>query len=116
VQLRKVRALKIEKYFKKIFITHRYGIKNSKPSIHCFSLIKQAEGCSWNDMVYIGDNPAKDFVNLNNVGMHTIRVLTGSHANVVANFKYNAKISIPSFNDLPCALEKLLNEKFLHKH
>ena len=39
VQKNKINALGIEKFFKKIFITHRYGIKNAKPSTYCFKII-----------------------------------------------------------------------------
>ena len=37
-------------------------------------------------MVYVGDDPNKDFVNLNPLGMKTVRVLTG-------RFKYQKLIS-----------------------
>lgn len=104
VQANKVRALGIEPYFKKIFITHRFGLRNAKPSIHCFELIRRAEGCSWNDMVYVGDNPAKDFVNLNPLGVLTIRVQTGGHRSVVARPGHDAQITIPDLFSLPDAL------------
>ena len=104
VQANKVRALGIEKYFKKVFITHRYGIHNAKPSVYCFDLIRKLERCSWNEMAYIGDNPGKDFVNLNPLGVLTIRVLTGEHANVNAPPSYDAKSSIPGIGHLQSAL------------
>ncbi len=90
VQQNKVEALGIAPLFKRVFITHRFGIKHAKPSTHCFELIKKAEECTWQDMVYIGDNPAKDFVNLNKLGMNTVRVLTGVHKKVEALVGYDA--------------------------
>jgi putative hydrolase of the HAD superfamily len=104
VQANKVRALMIEKYFLKVFITHRYGIRNAKPSVYCFDLIRQLERCSWNEMAYIGDNPRKDFVNLTPLGVLTIRVMTGEYANVNVLPKYDAKFNIPSIGHLQSVL------------
>jgi len=107
VQQNKVRALKIEHYFKKVFITHRYGIKHAKPSTHCFENIRRRENCEWSNMVYVGDNPAKDFVNLTPLGVLTIRVLTGEHQNVKASPEFEAKHVIPNLSELPILLKKL---------
>ena len=73
----KADSLGLDKYFKKIVLTHRYGVKHAKPSSYCFSIIKDIENCEWIDLVYIGDDPNKDFVNLNPLGVKTIRVNTG---------------------------------------
>ena len=101
VQQLKVRALQIEHQFKKVFITHRYGIQHAKPSIHCFEIIRRMEHCEWSDMAYIGDNPAKDFVNLTPLGVRTIRVLTGEHQNVKAKPGFEATYVITSLGELP---------------
>jgi putative hydrolase of the HAD superfamily len=100
VQDKKIKALNIESFFKKIFITHRYGIKHSKPSLHCFERIREMETCVWNDMIYVGDNPAKDFVSLNAVGARTIRVLTGRHKDDLAKPGYDAMQAITNLNEL----------------
>ncbi|BCO18151.1 HAD superfamily hydrolase [Alteromonas sp. KC3] len=100
VQNNKVDALNIAPLFRRVFITHRFGVKHAKPSLYCFEKIKKAEKCEWRDMVYIGDNPSKDFVNLNKVGMPTIRVLTGVHKHVVAKPGYDAAHTINHLNEL----------------
>jgi len=100
VQGNKVDALNIAHYFKRVFVTHRFGVKHAKPSTYCFEKIKQAERANWQDMVYIGDNPAKDFVNLNKLGMPTVRVLTGVHANVEAQPGFDAKYTISKLTEL----------------
>jgi len=97
VQSIKVNSLGINPIFKKIFLTHYYGIKHAKPSNYCFKLIKRMENCRWRDMVYIGDDPNKDFVNLNPLGMKTIRVHTGRFKNQNAKEGFDA---IHSINDL----------------
>ena len=103
VQQSKINTLKIEQYFKKVYITHRYGIKNAKPSLYCFNRIKSQEKVGYEDLFYIGDNPNKDFINLNKAGANTIRVLTGNYKNVSIDYPYNAKQSIECISDL-CSL------------
>jgi putative hydrolase of the HAD superfamily len=104
VQQQKIEALHITPLFKRTFITHRFGICHAKPSLHCFDIIRRAEQCDWSKMVYVGDNPAKDFVNLNQQGALTIRVSTGSHAAVLARPGYDAQMTIPDLSYLPGAI------------
>ncbi|MFL1524588.1 HAD family hydrolase [Pseudomonas sp. O230] len=105
VQRNKVDALGLFSTFRRVLITHRFGIRHAKPSLHCFERIRQAEGCRWADMVYVGDNPSKDFVNLNPLGALTVRVQTGGHRSVVALPGYDAQISIPDLDALPGVLD-----------
>ena len=100
VQNNKVEALDIHKYFKKIFITHRYGIKNAKPSVYCFNKICEFEGVESSSVFYIGDNPNKDFINLKKSGFQTIRILRGHFANQVFTEQYDADYTIKSLDDL----------------
>ena len=76
MQAIKIKSLKISKYFKKIFITNQYGIKNNKPSIFCFEKIRKLEKTTFNNLVYIGDNPKKDFL-VKKYGITTIRLKRG---------------------------------------
>ncbi len=102
VQKNKIKLLKISKYFKKIFITHNYGIRYAKPSIHCFKKICHLENIAFKDLIYIGDDPSKDFVNLNKKNSLTIRILNGRCKNMKVKKSYDAKIKIKT-------LKKLLN-------
>lgn len=107
VQQKKVEALGLEAQFKKIYITHRYGIKNAKPSTHCFELIKKSEKCEWSDMFYVADNPAKDFVNLNLLGVHTIRVATGEYSKDIAQPGFDAIYKINTLHELNTILKEI---------
>ena len=100
VQKYKIEALGIKKYFRKVMITHQYGKHHAKPSTYCFELIRRREGCNWEEMAYIGDNPYKDFVNLNPLGVLTVRVHTGAYRKVSVDSAYDAKYSIKSLADL----------------
>jgi putative hydrolase of the HAD superfamily len=101
VQHLKVRALGLEPRCAKVFITHRYGRQHAKPSTHCFERIRERERCDWEEMVYVGDNPAKDFVNLNPLGVRTIRVLTGEHRFAKAMPGFDAEHVIEDLTHLP---------------
>lgn len=107
VQQIKIEALGIVPLFRRIFITHRYGIRNAKPSTYCFECIRKAENCAWAALTYIGDNPCKDFVNLNKEGANTVRVLTGMHKAVKAAAGYEARHIIPHLGHLMDLLPEL---------
>lgn len=106
VQRRKARALDLMHHFLWVYITHQYGIKNAKPSTYCFDLIRRRQLCRWSDIVYVGDNPAKDFVGLNALGAKTVRVFTGSHRNVIAAPGHDAQVSIPNLDYLFDVLDR----------
>ncbi len=100
VQYNKIKALNIEKYFNKVFITHRYGIKNAKPSTYCFKKISQKENISFEHMVYIGDNINKDFIGIKPLGIKTIRLKNGMYKNEVLSKAHNADIEIESLSQI----------------
>lgn len=108
VQNNKIKSLNLEKYVDKGFITHRYGLAASKPSLKCFEIIKHMENIDWQDLVYIGDNPNKDFVNLNKVNAITIRVLQGDFASVKAAQGFDAKYNIDMLTDLRTLINNYL--------
>jgi putative hydrolase of the HAD superfamily len=113
VQEKKIAALGIAPLFTGIYITHRYGRAAAKPSPRCFELIRRRAKADWADMVYVGDDPAKDFVTLNRLGMPTIRVLTGQHAYDAAVPEFDAAHKIEQLTELPSSLEIL--DPMLHK-
>jgi putative hydrolase of the HAD superfamily len=100
VQSIKVNALGIQKYFKKVFLTHYFGIKHAKPSTYCFNIIKKMEKCNWNQMVYVADDPNKDFYRLNPLGVKTIRVQTGRFKGQKAKDGYEAVSHINNLSEL----------------
>lgn len=104
VQSNKVEALALWPDFQRVFITHRFGVAAAKPSIHCFERIRAEAGCAWRDMVYVGDNPAKDFVSLTPLGVLTVRVLTGAHSEARAQPGHDALFTIPDLDALPGVL------------
>ena len=103
-QAAKVRALKLPRLVRRALLTHRHGVAHAKPSPYCFQLIQRLERAQPEEIVYVGDNPAKDFVGIRPLGFRTIRVLTGSHATMTARPGHDADVTIKSLDELTATL------------
>lgn len=97
VQGKKVAALKLGDVFKKVFITHRFGVDKAKPNPYCFLKISEIERAEPANIVYVGDNPRKDFVEIKKLGFRTVRVKRGMFKDLVLSREYEADICV---NDL----------------
>lgn len=100
VQKNKIKALNLDKMVKHCLITHAFGTKNAKPSPYCFLLICQEEKVNPSDVVYIADNPNKDFVGIKPLGFKTVRILRGNYRNVQLNSRFEADDMIESLDEL----------------
>lgn len=106
VQSTKIKALGLNKYFKKTIPTHNFGLVNAKPSTYVFHKILQWEKALPQQLVYIGDNPKKDFISLKKEGFKTIRVLTGCFKNLRLTKEHEADYLIKSLDEID---SKLIN-------
>lgn len=104
VQERKIAALGIRSRFRRVFVTHRYGTRHAKPHPHCFLRIAALEGVTPAQVVYVADNPHKDFVGIRPLGFRTIRVRTGPYRNVSPGARFEADRSIPTLRALTAEL------------
>lgn len=69
-QRAKISSLNLERYFKKIIITDDLGgIAFRKPSPISFEIMQAYFGVPYSQMVYVGDNPNKDFIAPQKLGM-----------------------------------------------
>ena len=100
VQHLKIESLGLYSMVKKVFITHRYGLRHAKPSPYCFNLIKEKEKTTPKEIVYVADNIKKDFVGIKPLGYKTIRVKTGNYKNVRRPASYEADKKINSLDEL----------------
>lgn len=101
VQAGKIEALEIAPFFRECLRTWTFGREAGKPSLTCFARIRDAEEADWPSMVYVGDDPAKDFVSLNAVGAVTVRVHTGRHADAIAAPDHDAQHHVATVVDVP---------------
>jgi putative hydrolase of the HAD superfamily len=110
VQQKKLAALEIENRVKFSFITHRYGKMRAKPSPYCFLKIAEWEKALPEDIVYVGDNPYKDFVGIKPLGFRTVRILQGNFKDIRLAEEFEAQRSIHSLTELT---EEFLEELFI---
>ncbi len=73
-QRNKVAALGIAPWFGAVVYTDEFGREHWKPSPEGFRRVEQVLGCSGNACVYVGDNPAKDFVAPNRLDWRTVHL------------------------------------------
>lgn len=107
VQQNKIDALGIGPLLRHAYVTHRYGIAHRKPSTRVFELMLRREGCTPSELVYVGDDPAKDFRGIRPMGIHTIRVLTGRHSVVEVAAEHDADLTVAGMAQVPAAVEEL---------
>ena len=82
VQQRKWKAMPFNRAFQSVVFSDAFGRQNWKPSHVPFETALQALRVSPETAVYVGDNPAKDFLGARRLGMKTIRFRSpgGEHA------------------------------------
>ena len=73
-QRNKIRVLGVEEFFDEIIFTDDYGKSFWKPSPYAFELLKQRTKIDYSCMVYVGDNPCKDFHIKNVYPVTTVRI------------------------------------------
>lgn len=107
VQRKKFHSLGLDLLVRRCFFTYAHGLHRKKPSPYCFEKICDLENVLPQSVVYIADNPHKDFVGIKPLGFRTIRVLTGPYAQDKVESAYDAHLSIDNLQSLN---EKLLRE------
>ncbi|MEI8366714.1 MAG: HAD family hydrolase [Parachlamydiaceae bacterium] len=108
VQKRKFLALGLAPLVRRCFCTYAHGLHRSKPSPYCFEKICRLEHVTPEEVVYVADNPHKDFVGLKSLGFGTIRVLQGAYATIKLGEAYEADVTINTLDEL--------DEAFLRHH
>ncbi|WP_051291629.1 HAD family hydrolase [Fictibacillus gelatini] len=73
-QRQKLKAIKAFDYFDEIIITDELGREFWKPHPKAFEIIKDKLCVEFNEMIYVGDNPEKDFYIGNLYPIKTIRI------------------------------------------
>jgi len=108
VQQRKVAALKLSDRFATIVYSDRFGREGWKPSPRPYEQIITELGCAPAECVYVGDNPAKDFITARRLGWFTVRVRHphGEHCEVRSDQDHEAHAEIESLQELEQVLSR----------
>jgi len=106
VQAKKVAALGIARHFRAIVYTHALGGRHyAKPHPRSYEMVEAALGAAGDRLVYIGDNPSKDFIQPNARGWISIMVERPASRRIHASAKAAPggapQHSIASLTELP---------------
>ena len=99
-QERKVKALGLERWASPIICTWRAGRAFGKPHVRAFQEVEAATGARGDALVYVADNPTKDFVGPKALGWRTLRIRRPGGLNT----------DIPSGDDVDVECEGTLSE------
>lgn len=101
-QRKKIEALKLRRLFHHIIITDEFGKDYWKPSEVPYEKMREYFKCSYENMVYIGDNLEKDFITANRLGIETIQISRkhGIYKEVSIGDEFHAKIKIKNLNEI----------------
>ncbi|MCC3152199.1 HAD family hydrolase [Hymenobacter sp. BT770] len=100
VQARKAVALQVAAIVRHAYLTNRYGRHRAKPDPYVFGLICQRERVEPGQVIYVGDNPRKDFVGIKPLGFRTVRILRGNYAHLEADAAHEADRRIHTLDEL----------------
>ena len=103
VQQRKLSALGLKKKVDKILCSDALGLK--KPAPELFQWFEDAFGMNAEKIMYVGDNPQKDFYGANCRGWRTVMVKTGQSLPSSIQAGYEPQVEIPAVVDLDALLQ-----------
>jgi len=73
-QKKKAEAISLDEDFEKIIFTDELGMEYWKPSVKAFELMKDYFEVEYCEMIYVGDNPQKDFYVKKSIPIITVRI------------------------------------------
>lgn len=114
VQQSKASALDIEDFFDCMIFSDEYGVENQKPNPLPYKKTLDNLAVGPAELIYVGDNPHKDFVGAKKLGMYAIRVMRGQYKSVILDKEHEADCQIDVLNEIFDILDvfEKKNEKF----
>lgn len=102
MQARKIRALGLERLLEFIVYTDALGPGRQywKPSVVPFRIVLEHFGVTPSSACYVADNPIKDFVGPNRLGIFTVRILRENGFYSKAELKSDATYTINELREL----------------
>lgn len=105
MQWNKIRALRLEKLMDELIVTSDLGKAMSKPHEQAFRLMEERLLGNGRAMIYVADNPAKDFVAPARRGWRTIRVVRQAGLYRQAAVAAAAEFSVEDLGGVPAVIE-----------
>ena len=104
VQRSKIKALDISHFFERTYCTRQFGAPAEKPSLKVFRHIAERESIDFSSLIYVGDDPNKDFHKIVEAGGTGIRVRTGRFSQVANLHDPKPQFEISSLAQLRAVL------------
>lgn len=96
-----------KKFVDHVIVTDELGREYWKPHPRAFELMKDQLGIEYNEMIYAGDNPEKDFYIRNIHPIHTCRIIgDGLYINKEYFANIKEEYTIESFKQLRQIIEE----------
>lgn len=106
-QRQKLKAIQADEYFDEIIVTDELGREYWKPHPKAFELIKEKFRVNFDEMIYVGDNPEKDFYISNTYPIKTVRIIRdGVHKDKRCLEGIEADISINYLQEINSMLNR----------
>ncbi len=106
-QRNKLVAVKANNHFDEIIVTDELGREFWKPHSKAFEIMKEKLNVEFHEMIYVGDNPEKDFYISSKYPVGTVRVYRDGIYTEKSYLKgVKEKYSIKSLNELIKIIEK----------
>ncbi len=101
-QQKKISNVNLNSFFSHIIYTYQFGEDKKKPDLYPFEYIIRLLDIEYSQMIYVGDNPYRDFVNINQKGVLTVRIFrdNGQFVQVRLPEPYEAKYCISSLFEI----------------
>ena len=104
-QRQKLKAVQADKYFDEIIVTDELGRDYWKPHPKAFEVMKEKFQVNFDEMIYVGDNPEKDFYISKTYPIKTVRILRdGVHSDKKCLEGIEADISINHLQEIDSLL------------
>ena len=95
----------VDKYFDEIIVTDELGRDYWKPHPKAFEVMKEKFQVNFDEMIYVGDNPEKDFYISKTYPIKTVRILRdGVHSDKKCLEGIEADISINHLQEIDSLL------------
>lgn len=109
VQHNKIKLLQLDKWMDEMIVTYDWGLDYSKPHERAYLHMLEQFQCLPEEMIYIGDNPHKDFVGAKKLGIHTVRIIReyGDHMQTCLDEGYEACDKIYSLEELKRIIKEI---------
>ena len=109
VQKNKVEVLFAGEFFDCIILTDVYGREFWKPHERAFLAMEHVAGLKESELIYIADNPKKDFITPRNRNWRTMRAVFDGQVHSFENVaeEQDAELIVHGFEEWRCALRSL---------